>query len=1041
MRYHFLIAIPGCLLLSLISSAQNKTTAQPLPGYIFRHIDNTKGLLNNDVASIAQDPRGYMWIGTRKGLQRYDGLRFVNYNDTSDIPGGDYWISALYPGAKNNSIWLVKPEVKALNLVRNAFFSPDVKKIGKTNGDNYTCWNGKTWTLHRNYGSETNKEKGKTTGYLLLSDPTNTSDYFVPFSTDSLRNEIWIASRYGWLLFDGKTRKVYSKDNNSISHPLLALLDKMKIRSLTMDSRGNIWLINWAPFFYCFNTATGQLHTYSLSNILQSQGKRKIITGTVNVILEDNHGVVWLGTTNAGLLQYNYENNTFNSITTQQGTGSGIRYNFGIYCLFQDRDENIWVGTDKGISIFNPHRQYFSIIQHDEYNTQSLPKSEVNALIETAAGDLLIGTWGGGISVYDKQLRFKKTISFPAAIPKNEIWGFVQNDDGTIWAGCQYGWIHIIDPGKLSLRTVHPPELDSSTIRCMKKDISGNIWLGLHNGKIIQWNKEHKKFIPFHYRSKADSLLAPPVIELLIDRSRNFWVSTWNGFKQYDSRTQKFTASYLPDRKNSASISSALCHGIEEYNDSTLLIGTEDGGLNLFDKNTKAFSQPVSISGKSPSSVYAIKKDQRGNVWFTSNYAIYKLNPLTNKFIIYSPGDGVINSLFTGRYFLAARSGQWFTWTYEKVVGFYPANINEQQQDKTPVTITGFKVFDQPLSVDSLFNTGKLVTLSYKQNFLNIEFAAIQFSVNQQTNYYYKLSGVDKEWVPSGTKQFASYTDLQPGEYMFSVKTESEVGVSPPTSFSIVVLPPFWQTWWFRTLCISLIGCSSFWLLRKRIKGIKHEAEMKQKIAETEMMALRAQMNPHFIFNCLNAIDNMIQTNQKEKATLYLSRFAKLIRSVLDSSKNNVVPLHKDVETLKLYLELEQFRCGNKFQYHVEVDDELLHGDYKIPPLIIQPFVENSIHHGLLNKQAGEKKLWIKASLQNSNVLYTVTDNGVGRVRAAQIKNLNRPEHLSYGIQITAERIHLHNGNGRKNDMTITDLLSDGQPIGTRVEVQLKTDQ
>jgi sensor histidine kinase YesM len=196
-------------------------------------------------------------------------------------------------------------------------------------------------------------------------------------------------------------------------------------------------------------------------------------------------------------------------------------------------------------------------------------------------------------------------------------------------------------------------------------------------------------------------------------------------------------------------------------------------------------------------------------------------------------------------------------------------------------------------------------------------------------------------------------------------------------------------------------------------------------------------MNPHFIFNCLSAIDNLIQTNQPDKATTCLSRFAKLIRGVLDSSKNNLVPFQKDFETLKLYLEMEQFRCNNKFAYELHADDELLYSDYKVPPLIIQPFIENAIHHGLLNKQDSNRRLKIDAQLKDEHIVYSITDNGIGRKKAAIIKERNRPDQKSYGIEITKERIQLHNKNGISSDMLITDLEQEGIPVGTEAIVRI----
>ena len=223
-------------------------------------------------------------------------------------------------------------------------------------------------------------------------------------------------------------------------------------------------------------------------------------------------------------------------------------------------------------------------------------------------------------------------------------------------------------------------------------------------------------------------------------------------------------------------------------------------------------------------------------------------------------------------------------------------------------------------------------------------------------------------------------------------------------------------------------------LLKRKNEKLLHDrsqSELKRKAIELEMKALRAQMNPHFIFNCLSAIDNLIQTNQSDRATSYLARFAKLIRSVLDSSKNNVVTFQRDFEMLRLYLELERFRCNDKFDYRLDADERLLYGDYKVPPLIVQPFVENAIHHGLLNKQEGKRMLDISAQIDEEHILYHITDNGVGRKRAAAIRTLNGIERQQYGIDITKSRIVLHNKNGCLDDVKIMDLESDGECTGT----------
>lgn len=240
---------------------------------------------------------------------------------------------------------------------------------------------------------------------------------------------------------------------------------------------------------------------------------------------------------------------------------------------------------------------------------------------------------------------------------------------------------------------------------------------------------------------------------------------------------------------------------------------------------------------------------------------------------------------------------------------------------------------------------------------------------------------------------------------------EFELGIKNGELQKQSLLQKFLVTSLLLLLVIGVILFRNLSLKQKneKLANEQQQAILQKKTIELEMQALRAQMNPHFIFNCLSSIDNLVQSNQSDKATRYLALFARLIRMVLESSKSNQVPFQKDFETMQLYLELEQFRCNNKFTYDIRVDDELLQGHFDVPPLIIQPFIENSIHHGLLNKSANDRRLKIAVSLYDDTIVYDISDNGVGRKQAALIKQMNKPDQRSYGIDITRERIQLHN--------------------------------
>ena len=235
-------------------------------------------------------------------------------------------------------------------------------------------------------------------------------------------------------------------------------------------------------------------------------------------------------------------------------------------------------------------------------------------------------------------------------------------------------------------------------------------------------------------------------------------------------------------------------------------------------------------------------------------------------------------------------------------------------------------------------------------------------------------------------------------------------------------------------------------LVASKIKSIEAERilqstrfeilSMNEQLSKARLEALRSQMNPHFIFNCINSIDGLIQSDDKYHATVYLNKFAKLIRNILDSSKKDTVSISKDLETLKLYIDLEKFRNENKFTTQIEADEELLQDDYQIPPLIIQPFVENAIQHGLRNRYGNGGKLWVRALKKGAFLEYTIEDNGVGRnYMVNQLK-----EYSSYGIGMSTDRVKLFNQESHAS-VQITDLFKNDVPSGTKVQILLKIDE
>lgn len=243
-------------------------------------------------------------------------------------------------------------------------------------------------------------------------------------------------------------------------------------------------------------------------------------------------------------------------------------------------------------------------------------------------------------------------------------------------------------------------------------------------------------------------------------------------------------------------------------------------------------------------------------------------------------------------------------------------------------------------------------------------------------------------------------------------------------------------------ISLLFLTLATAFFINKSIQAKKNKTEFsfKQKIAESQIQSLRAQMNPHFIFNCLNSIENFMMQNEKRKASDYLHKFALLIRTILESSRNELTTVSLDMEALQLYIDLEQMRFNNKFCYQENIDPQLLKGDYNVPSLLIQPYVENAIVHGIAHSDKTDLKLTVSATLENDYIKYVIEDNGIGRNQSANYNKLNKLHHKSVGLKITEDRIYLFNQDQNFDEyITIIDLYnSNNKPLGTRVEVKIK---
>jgi ligand-binding sensor domain-containing protein/anti-sigma regulatory factor (Ser/Thr protein kinase) len=985
----------------------------------FHHLTYADGLLGYNVTTMAQDASGFMWFGFGNGLQRYDGEKFLTYpfkvvTFLQPLPSSPLLTALMTDG----SLQSFNPKNGSLTRL-----APDSSKSIW-----YTDAGGKQWRLYNRYQEPLAGNKTICQGMAYLQWP-NGACIGVRIFTDNSRKQTWVqGGTSGLILLDEVSGKVYEPGSGN-GTALFGLLKQAAewARGITLDVNYNLWIFTWTDLFLRYDTRQNKLHSYYIADLLQAAGEKRITGGFVNDILCDRQRNVWIATSKAGLLRYNPVTDKLTVIRADGENSRGLHYSFDVSRLYQDREDNIWIATDKGINHFNPYHQPFTLIRH-EAGAASLPNGEITDVAETDKGDLLVATWGSGIGVYNQRKQHVRNWDF-GDLHHNQVWCFAKRENGIMAAGCQYGVIHLLQPDG-SVRTWQPPALERSTIRFMVNDRAGNTWIGLHSGKIALWRAGAEDVTVYN----TNGNLLPPhtayINNLFLDKTEKLWLATARGLKQFDPLKQTVSVNYQPLVDGIPKTVKKECYAVEELNDSLLLVGFENIGLYIFNRDKKRFTTVKINNETRPQTVYAIRKDGKGIIWISTAHELFQWDMAEQKFIPSSPSRYMLNSLFFINRIYPLRSGEWVSFTQSEVIFFHPAQQQKELLSREPVTITGFDLFGKTLPIDSLLENYGRIELAHKQNFFSVGFALLRFTNAHRIKYQYRLKGLDDHWIAAGNRRSAHYTAVPPGFYQFEVRQE---GSQLTTSLPIFIKAAFWQTALFQVL-IGLLGVGLIaGFVSWRIATVKQQARLKHQIAETEMAALRAQMNPHFIFNCINSIDALIQRNDKYNATMYLNKFAKLIRNILDSSKQNIVPLTKDLETLRLYIELEQLRNENKFVAEVSADALLLQDDYRVPPLIVQPYVENAIQHGLRHRPGNDGKLRVHVVRENGSLVYSIEDNGVGRTSAAMAVT----DRSHYGLQMSSDRVKLFNEE-EDASVSITDLEEGGKPAGTRVKVWLR---
>jgi sensor histidine kinase YesM len=692
----------------------------------------------------------------------------------------------------------------------------------------------------------------------------------------------------------------------------------------------------------------------------------------------------------------------------------------------QDQDGNIWGGTFKKGLLFIPSLEVVDFSRHPIFQ-----KHKISCIEKGPKGRVYVAARNGTIYAIDS--KDSVSILIENQLHDLEELFFYEKANLLYW-----------DEGTLDLNTNQFKKQEGLTIKDIEQFNEDDLLIGTMSGITMFSKNEQEQLATARLQKHAPLSL----LDVTKGGSANLRLNRSNSI-HYDSLSDIIWAGtsdnliLLKANGDSSKLSyqgkSIAARSISQYKE-TIFVAAQSGILVLEGQEVK---RRISTENGLLSNKVTKIQCREHFLYISTDKAFQRLNLLTDEWQTFSELDGFLKANIVD--FLVEEPFVWLV----TGKGLQRFNLTILEQKNVAPKL----VFSSVLVNEQLVEWNKKGVFDYDQNKVTIEFFAKSYSNENTFHYEYRLKGMDDEWqVLNYHENSVRYNALAAGTYVFEIKLiDIEGNVSPAIEYTFSIAIPYWQTWWFFVLCILGVAAlvALFFLIRIRILQQQNQLLLEKKAMEKELIesrqtALRSQMNPHFLFNALNSIQEMIMVNEKKLAGQYLGKFADLMRMYLNQSRKNTIALSEELEALNLYLDLEKVRFEDSLRIHYEVAPDLDVDNIIIPPMLIQPYVENAFKHGLLHKQYN-RLLKIKFDYQSSpkRLLCTIEDNGVGREKSAEINLQRALYHESFSSSATQKRLELLNYNKKHPIVVVLEDLKDessGDAIGTRVVLQIPLD-
>lgn len=824
MKLLFTRLIISCILFSVTESLFHQSlSAQTIK---FKHLSLQEGLSQLRVNCIFQDKQGLMWFGTQDGLNYYDGYTFRSYrHDPSDSTSisnnvvlsiyedkkGRFWIGTRYGGLN-----LFDPKTETFKAYK---YDPNNPQSLSNNMIN-ALWEDHNGMLlvGADYGGlnifNTETETFERHTYDIKNPNSISNERILSIYEDS-KKRIWVGTYGGLNIFDPikKTFKRFLHNPATINS-----LSNDWVYHVREDVNGEIWVATYHGL-NLFDEATQTFKRFATDGLTGSNW--------FNCIYVNDDGKLWLGSNSTGL-------RIFDPLTTKSETFLNDPDNLNtlssnwIQAIYEDRSGRVWIGTQNGIDIYDPQDKRFTVYRNDPSDIKSLSNNNVLSVYQDEGGRIWVGTWDG-LNLFDKEngsfKRYNINPKSALAAESNCIFAIYQDTKNQLWIGTNEGGLYQFNPENSAFKHYkHSPSDNSSLsinlVSAFYEKDANTLWVGTYSGGISIFDQQTQKFQHYKHDPENKSSLSNNIIRTIYrSNSGQLWVGTQGGGLNLFIPETKSFQSFKNNPDDSTSLSSNTVRSIHEDRQGRLWIGTANG-LNLFDKSKQSFKVVNEKDGLPNNAVVSIQEDEAGRLWLFTLRGLCRFTPASNEeiqkgnwgsFRNYDQTDGL-----PGTELDVSFKGKGGTIYFGGANGFAVFHPNAlQDNDYTPpVILSGLEIFNKRVLPNKEVNGFKLplsishaeeLTLTHNESVFTIEFAALSYFQAEKNEYAYKLEGFDKDWNYTDAKRrFATYTNLDPGTYVFHVKASNNDGIwnNEGRTLTIIVTPPWWETWWFKLIII-----------------------------------------------------------------------------------------------------------------------------------------------------------------------------------------------------------------------------------------------